>query len=96
MNLVDPILRGKSGSSVQQMMKCIHMAMLCVQENVIDRPTMSTIVLMLCGSSLSLPLPSAPPFFMHSTTTTSEVLPQLQEHNSRVLESINEASSTDL
>nr|GME12034.1 putative receptor-like protein kinase At4g00960 [Ipomoea batatas] len=70
LNLVDPILRGNNSSgSVQEMMKCIHMALLCVQENVADRPTMSTVVLMLSGSSLSLPLPSAPPFFMHSSIT---------------------------
>nr|GMC89931.1 putative receptor-like protein kinase At4g00960 [Ipomoea batatas] len=92
LNLVDPILRGNSSSgSVQEMMKCIHMALLCVQENVGDRPTMSTVVLMLSGSSLSLPLPSAPPFFMHSSITP-DVSPQLPEQNSTMFESLNETS----
>ncbi|XP_019162741.1 PREDICTED: putative receptor-like protein kinase At4g00960 [Ipomoea nil] len=95
LNLVDPILRGNSSGSVQEMMKCIHMALLCVQENVGDRPTMSTVVLMLTGSSLSLPLPSAPPFFMHSSIA-SQVSPQVREQNSRIMfESINEASIAD-
>nr|GMC83830.1 putative receptor-like protein kinase At4g00960 [Ipomoea batatas] len=95
LNLVDPILRGNNSSgSVQEMMKCIHMALLCVQENVGDRPTMSTVVLMLSGSSLSLPLPSAPPFFMHSSITP-EVSPQLPEQNSTMFESINETSIAD-
>ncbi|XP_031126899.1 uncharacterized protein LOC116029137 [Ipomoea triloba] len=95
LNLVDPILRGNSSSgSVQEMMKCIHMALLCVQENVGDRPTMSTVVLMLSGSSLSLPLPSAPPFFMHSSITP-EVSPQLPEQNSTMFESLNETSIAD-
>nr|GMC78805.1 putative receptor-like protein kinase At4g00960 [Ipomoea batatas] len=95
LNLVDPILRGNSSSgSVQEMMKCIHMALLCVQENVGDRPTMSTVVLMLSGSSLSLPLPSAPPFFMHSSITP-DVSPQLPEQNSTMLQSLNETSIAD-
>nr|GLL24075.1 putative receptor-like protein kinase At4g00960 [Ipomoea trifida] len=95
LNLVDPILRGNNSSgSVQEMMKCIHMALLCVQENVADRPTMSTVVLMLSGSSLSLPLPSAPPFFMHSSITP-EVSPQLPEQNSTMFESLNETSIAD-
>nr|GME12035.1 putative receptor-like protein kinase At4g00960 [Ipomoea batatas] len=67
LNLVDPFLRGNSGSSVREIVRCINMALLCVQENVGDRPTISTILLMLSSSSLSLPLPSAPAFFMHST-----------------------------
>ncbi|GMN49768.1 hypothetical protein TIFTF001_018943 [Ficus carica] len=38
-----------------------------VQENVADRPTMNTVVLMLNSNSLSLPVPSQSAFFMHSS-----------------------------
>ncbi|XP_031130044.1 putative receptor-like protein kinase At4g00960 isoform X2 [Ipomoea triloba] len=91
MNLVDPFLKGKSGS-VPEMMRCIHLALLCVQENVADRPTMSTVVLMLSGFSMSLPVPSAPPFFMHSTISNEVLLlPETAAYSSQ-----NEASITEL
>lgn len=48
-------------------MRCIHIGLLCVQENVANRPTMASVVVMLNSSSLSLPLPSQPAFFMHTT-----------------------------
>nr|GMC83831.1 putative receptor-like protein kinase At4g00960 [Ipomoea batatas] len=92
LNLVDPFLRGNSGSSVREILRCIHMALLCVQENVGDRPTMSTILLMLSGSSLSLPLPSAPAFFMQSTINPEAPLLL----NETAYSSQNEASITDL
>ncbi|GKV19242.1 hypothetical protein SLEP1_g29529 [Rubroshorea leprosula] len=64
LNLIDPILRN---GSMAEMMRCIHIGLLCVQENVADRPTMASIVLTLSSNSTSLPVPSQPAFFMHST-----------------------------
>ncbi|KAI9128345.1 hypothetical protein K1719_001338 [Acacia pycnantha] len=42
-------------------LRWIHIGLLCVQENPQDRPTMSSVVLMLASSS-NLPHPHAPPF----------------------------------
>ncbi|KAK9227241.1 hypothetical protein WN943_012290 [Citrus x changshan-huyou] len=64
LNLIDPTLRNGSSSEI---MRCIHIGLLCVQENVANRPTMASVVVMLNSSSLSLPLPSQPAFFMHTT-----------------------------
>ncbi|GLU23199.1 hypothetical protein SLE2022_392230 [Rubroshorea leprosula] len=64
LNLIDPILRN---GSTAEMMRCIHIALLCVQENVANRPTMASVVLTLSSNSTSLPVPSQPAFFMHST-----------------------------
>ncbi|GKV51942.1 hypothetical protein SLEP1_g58555 [Rubroshorea leprosula] len=64
LNLIDPILRN---GSTAEMMRCIHIGLLCVQENVADRPTMASIVLTLSSNSTSLPVPSQPAFFRHST-----------------------------
>ncbi|KAH9673068.1 putative cysteine-rich receptor-like protein kinase 30 [Citrus sinensis] len=61
---VNPTLRNGSSSEI---MRCVHIGLLCVQENVANRPTMASVVVMLNSSSLSLPLPSQPAFFMHST-----------------------------
>ncbi|XP_038882728.1 cysteine-rich receptor-like protein kinase 29 isoform X2 [Benincasa hispida] len=64
-NVIDLSL---SVGSMIEMIRCIHIGLLCVQENVASRPTMSSVVLMLNSSSLTLPIPSEPAFFMHSTT----------------------------
>jgi hypothetical protein len=63
-NLIDPILRV---SSTSEIMRCIHIGLLCVQENVGDRPTMTSIALMLNSHSITLLVPSRPAFFMHTT-----------------------------
>ena len=59
-NLVDPTL--KAGSTIE-IMRCIHIGLLCVQENIAHRPTMASIVLMLNSYSITLPIPSGPAFF---------------------------------
>ncbi|KAL0799227.1 hypothetical protein Bca101_054402 [Brassica carinata] len=46
--------------------RCIHMALLCVQEDTGDRPTMSDIVQMLTTSSISLAVPRPPGLFFKS------------------------------
>ncbi|EXC56452.1 hypothetical protein L484_000344 [Morus notabilis] len=49
-------------------MRCIHIGLLCVQENVEQRPTMNSVVLMLTSHSMTLPVPSRPAFFMYNST----------------------------
>ena len=46
--------------------RCIHIALLCVQEDANDRPTMSAIVQMLTTSSIALAVPRPPGFFLRS------------------------------
>ncbi|PQM36925.1 cysteine-rich receptor-like protein kinase 26 [Prunus yedoensis var. nudiflora] len=61
-NLVDPML--KNGSR-PEIMRCIHVGLLCVQQTIADRPTMAAVILMLTSSSVdNLPVPSQPVFFM--------------------------------
>ncbi|CAA7018264.1 unnamed protein product [Microthlaspi erraticum] len=47
--------------------RCIHIALLCVQEDPEDRPTMSTIILLLTSSTITLQVPRAPGFFFQSS-----------------------------
>ncbi|XP_077243358.1 G-type lectin S-receptor-like serine/threonine-protein kinase At1g11300 isoform X2 [Tasmannia lanceolata] len=47
--------------SITQVLRCIHVGLLCVQECEIDRPTMSSVVLML-GGVAPLPMPKQPAF----------------------------------
>ncbi|KAK2974797.1 hypothetical protein RJ640_005581 [Escallonia rubra] len=65
-SLIDPELRAHSGS-IRYIVRCIHIGLLCVQENVASRPTMASVVLMLNSFSITLPVPSEPAFFMHSS-----------------------------
>ncbi|XP_062087466.1 cysteine-rich receptor-like protein kinase 44 [Humulus lupulus] len=99
-NIIDPIMRVGSASEI---MRCIHIGLLCVQENMANRPTMNTIVLMLNSNSLSLPLPSEPAFFMHSNTGSnmtfgSNLIPSVntESSNHSERESINSTSITEL
>ena len=90
---MDPLLRDAPGTEI---MRCIHIALLCVQKNVADRPTMSAIVLMLNSNSMSLRVPSEPAFFTHSSIQAGFTLEDpdySKRESSRV--SVNEASITE-
>ncbi|XP_065638240.1 G-type lectin S-receptor-like serine/threonine-protein kinase RKS1 [Quercus suber] len=50
--------------------RCIQIGLLCVQEHVIDRPTMSTVVFML-GNDTYLPSPKQPAFILKGTYTST-------------------------
>lgn len=49
--------------SPQEVMRCIHIGLLCVQDCAVDRPKMSTIVSML-GSEITLPTPKQPAYIL--------------------------------
>ncbi|CAN4083849.1 unnamed protein product [Withania somnifera] len=93
-NIVDPILRGSTGL-IRDIMRSIHIALLCVQENVADRPTMAAVVLMLSSLSLSLPMPSGQPaYYTHSNISTE--MPLIQEYNTRMSDSSELAKSKSI
>ncbi|KAF3591958.1 hypothetical protein DY000_02027137 [Brassica cretica] len=64
LELVDPSFRDKYQTN--EITRCIHIALLCVQEDAEDRPTMSAIVQMLTTSSIALAVPRPPGFFFRS------------------------------
>ncbi|MCL7046505.1 hypothetical protein MKW94_025302, partial [Papaver nudicaule] len=66
--ILDPTLNDTF--SRDEVVRCIHVALLCVQENVADRrPSMPTVVQMLNSYSATNPdLPSAPGFFAGNAT----------------------------
>jgi hypothetical protein len=57
--LVDPVLR--ESCSKDQVLRCIHVGLLCVEDNAVDRPIMSDVILMLT-SEAQLRLPKQPAF----------------------------------
>ncbi|XLT14873.1 hypothetical protein HN51_060563, partial [Arachis hypogaea] len=60
LELVDPILEDKYPRN--EVKRYIHIGLLCVQADAVDRPTMSTIVVMLANETMSLPNPNHPAF----------------------------------
>ncbi|KAJ0454368.1 putative protein kinase RLK-Pelle-DLSV family [Helianthus annuus] len=78
-SLIDPVLRDGS-NSLRDMIRCIHIGLLCVQEDLNERPTMASVVLMLGSLSLTLPVPSEPAFFVHTNTNPEK--PLFEEYTS--------------
>ncbi|XP_065005784.1 receptor-like serine/threonine-protein kinase SD1-8 [Musa acuminata AAA Group] len=62
---------GQSSLSVAEVMRCIKVGLLCVQARPEDRPTMSSVVVMLGGDSALLPQPRQPGFISASETDSS-------------------------
>ncbi|KAJ0101317.1 hypothetical protein Patl1_03700 [Pistacia atlantica] len=73
------------------------MGLLCVQEDPTDRPTMSTIVLMLNSYSVTLPAPQQPAFFFASRRETSMATEEFdfdQSKSKSIPWSVDDASIT--
>ncbi|KAL4387722.1 hypothetical protein GQ457_09G001780 [Hibiscus cannabinus] len=60
MELVDPSIR--DSCSTNEVLKCIHIGMLCVQDSATHRPTMAAVVLMLESEAPVLPMPKQPTY----------------------------------
>ncbi|RYR37359.1 hypothetical protein Ahy_A09g042262 [Arachis hypogaea] len=76
-NIVDPTI---TDGSRNEIMRCIHIGLLCVQENVADRPTMASVIIMLNSHSVTLPLPSQPGLLIHNNRSLSDI--HSEEYNS--------------
>ncbi|CAO2823718.1 unnamed protein product [Amaranthus hypochondriacus] len=59
-SVVDPALSAASRAEIE---RCIHIGLLCVQNNMSDRPTMSSVSLMLSSFSMTLEVPAQPAYF---------------------------------
>ncbi|GLU23237.1 hypothetical protein SLE2022_392600 [Rubroshorea leprosula] len=62
MQLIDPQLVQSCVES--EVLKCVHIGLLCVQKDPVDRPTMSSVILMLGSETITLPKPTEPAFFV--------------------------------
>lgn len=61
MNLADVLM--ESPIPTPEVVKCIQMALLCVQDRPEDRPTMSVVLSMLDSENAILPPPKQPGFY---------------------------------
>ncbi|KAG0447706.1 hypothetical protein HPP92_028176 [Vanilla planifolia] len=60
MELVDPCIRDKC--SIREVSRCIIVGLLCIQDRANDRPTMSSVMLMLESENCVHPMPRQPTF----------------------------------
>ncbi|GKV15805.1 hypothetical protein SLEP1_g26554 [Rubroshorea leprosula] len=88
LELVDEFLGGYYPLS--EVFRCIHISLLCVQQNPEDRPTVSSVVLMF-ASEIELPQPKEPGFLLRRAALETDS--SSSKHNSM---SINNVTITDL
>ncbi|KAL9255073.1 Cysteine-rich receptor-like protein [Drosera capensis] len=81
LKVVDPTM---CTPSTMEVLRCINIALLCVQENAAHRPIMSSVALMLSGSSITMPIPSTPAFLFE---TNVDAVSLVWQHNIRADES---------
>ncbi|KAF8030083.1 hypothetical protein BT93_E2492 [Corymbia citriodora subsp. variegata] len=86
-NIIDPSIT--SGSSTE-ITRCIHLGLLCVQEDMANRPTMASVLLMLNSHSVTLQVPSQPTFFIQRGVELD--VSSTQDYSSRVFE-VNKSRS---
>ncbi|KAL7213356.1 hypothetical protein ACSBR2_015970 [Camellia fascicularis] len=95
LDLMDSTLEGSYSRS--EVIRCIHIGLLCVQEDPESRPSMATVVLMLNSYSVTLSVPQQPAFFAGSKPESMlKSLDLDQSANKSIPWSVNEASITEL
>ncbi|XP_059651100.1 receptor-like serine/threonine-protein kinase SD1-7 [Cornus florida] len=62
LELADPTLDNLFQGN--EVLRCIHVGLVCVQDNPIDKPTMSDVVFMLTKETAPLSTPKQPTFFI--------------------------------
>ncbi|CAN4128069.1 unnamed protein product [Withania somnifera] len=70
LELKDPTLGDVCDS--KQLLRVIHVGLLCVQEHAQDRPTISDVITMLGNESMPLPMPQQPTFFTRRNEVESD------------------------
>nr|POE45870.1 receptor-like serine/threonine-protein kinase sd1-7 [Quercus suber] len=79
LELIDECLR--QSSTLSEVLRCIHISLLCVQQRPEDRPSMSSVIVML-GSESALPQPKQPGFFLEKDSNEAHRFSSKQEPSS--------------
>ncbi|GMY06228.1 G-type lectin S-receptor-like serine/threonine-protein kinase CES101, partial [Fagus crenata] len=83
LELLDPTILDES-CPPSEALRCVHVGLLCVQDQAIDRPIMQDVVSMLSNETLQLPPPKEPAFFNNIITEEfedSEIKPENYSKN---------------
>ncbi|VVB07659.1 unnamed protein product [Arabis nemorensis] len=92
LELIDPAIR--ESYEKDEVIRCIHIGLLCVQENPANRPAISTIFQMLTNSSITLPVPRPPGFFFRNRPESDPLGHGLESDTKYVPCSIDNATIT--
>ncbi|XP_059439823.1 cysteine-rich receptor-like protein kinase 25 [Corylus avellana] len=71
LEFVDPLLMESCPTT--EVLKCMHIGLLCVQEDPADRPTISSVLVLLGNDSASLPHPKQPLFVVARIIQTDHI-----------------------
>lgn len=86
--MVDENLISSSKTKIDEVLKCITVGLLCVQEDPDDRPSMSEVVILLSSVTTNLPTPKRPAFVVR------RVIKSVASASSSKVETNNEISIT--
>ena len=67
--------------TLSEVLRCIHLSLLCVQQRPEDRPSMSSVVVVL-GSEGALPQPKKPGFFLEKDSNVAHGFSSKHESSS--------------
>ncbi|EOA16183.1 hypothetical protein CARUB_v10004321mg [Capsella rubella] len=94
LELVDPAIADNFQRN--EVVRCVHIGLLCVQEDPVERPTMSTIVLMLTSNTVTLPVPRQPGLFFQSRLGKDPLDTDQFSTTKSLIGSVDDASITDI
>lgn len=98
LDLVDPRLGDQWPR--HEVLECIQIGLLCIQEVAADRPSMSEIVLMLSSHTITTPVPLHPPVLAGSRNfESSETMDatKFDQYNRKALQqSVNDVTISEL
>ena len=87
LDLIDATIRETCNAN--ELLRCVGVGLLCVQEDPNDRPTMSNVLFMLGSEAASLPNPKQPAFVVRRSSLSSSASSSKPE-----LETVNELTSS--
>ena len=80
LELIDPIIIDESSPS-SEILRCIHVGLLCVQDQAIDRPTMLDVAIMLSSETVQLLPPKQPAYLIHIVQEKPLVVSEIKPEN---------------
>ncbi|XP_020685743.1 putative receptor-like protein kinase At4g00960 isoform X1 [Dendrobium catenatum] len=78
----------------QEVLRCLQIGLLCVQEDSLLRPSMNSVMVMISSHSTTIPIPSTPPFYMTGRDSDSSV--QKSEQNVYEKENLRAVSANSV
>ena len=88
LDLMDETLRSSCNAS--EFLRCVHVGLLCVQEDPSERPTMSNVVVLLGSETVSLPIPRQPAFLTRRTISSTASTSSKAETNTEITATLDE------